>query len=617
MSRSIAFLGQIVICFISAKLGRILQSWTKEYLFDQKTRANYLFRLLYGVPITSKRNFQLRLSRPEENFERLKADILNLMLKVLFFFTIPLVVFSWSRYFTSGFQPVMLVHATLFIVLSWTFAFRNKYQTSTKSHVLVSIFLVIGLAGVTARSLVIYAFPCSIMAVTLASLLLDRKKALFYLAIEGAVITIMLLAIRHELNLMQSIFEILAYGIFQYFLIEVLSKIQLAHYDANRLLSSSLEAKTKFLAMMSHELRTPLNGILLATDELKSIDMSKEGSEIVDVIDHSTKNFNNILNDILDYSKMEKNKLSLYNQPFELKGFLEQISKTYRKLAESKSLKFNASFEFSEGLSVETDAMRLEQVLRNLLGNAIKFTNEGEIHFSATIENELLKVTIKDSGIGIHPDKLEKIFKEFEQEETATASKYGGTGLGLAIVKRLMNLLEGEIKIDSVKGTGTRFELFFTFPMFFNTKKTDNISEHLNLGLIPKDLSVLIVEDNQLNSTLLKKLLLKWGIQNISVCKNGAEAIETLKTSSLDLVLMDVNMPVMGGVEATRKIRAGEAGEKNLGVQIIGLSANSFDEDIQKAMESGMNQYTSKPINKKELFEIIIDKNQKKILKSS
>ncbi|GAA0879818.1 hypothetical protein GCM10009119_27870 [Algoriphagus jejuensis] len=361
-------------------------------------------------------------------------------------------------------------------------------------------------------------------------------------------------------------------------------------------------AKSDFLANMSHEIRTPMNGLLGIIDLLESTNLNRIQKQYVDIIKNSGNSLLSIIRDILDYSKIEAGKIEIHPVPFKPVDELKDQLKILSGLMGKKNIKLDLSYSEFEYTVVEGDKGKINQVLLNLIGNAIKFTPD---HGTVKLKMELnpvdeffyfLSFSVADTGIGIPPEHLAHLTDPFYQVESSNTRTYQGTGLGLAIAKRIIELMGGQLEIESEVGKGS----VFSFSVIVKQVAQDVISQVVD-ELTWKDiremgtefpLRILLAEDNNLNLQLMTLMFEQLGFQ-FEVAHNGEEAIEKVKNNEFDVVLMDVQMPLKNGLEATREIRQ-LSGKDNL--VIIGLSANVFEEDQKKALESGMNEYLTKPI---------------------
>ncbi|MFA6138143.1 MAG: nitrate- and nitrite sensing domain-containing protein [Sulfurimonas sp.] len=371
--------------------------------------------------------------------------------------------------------------------------------------------------------------------------------------------------------------------------------------EANQKAVQSVKAKAEFLANMSHEIRTPLNALLGFVDLLKDESRGRKSLKYVEIISSSSKSLLKIIEDILDFSKIESGKLNIDKIDFNTKAEFEVI--TYLFSAKCSQNNINLSLVCDENMPqiINTDPLRVKQVISNLLSNAIKFSKEGKnIIVDISYRDNLLNVSVKDEGKGIASDKLSHIFESFSQEDSSTTREFGGTGLGLSISSELVKLLGGELKVKSEVGVGSEF--YFSIPITIGKKllKTDERFKDITFA----DKKVLLVEDNKANQMfmkiILKKLTLKFDIAN-----DGLEALEAFKINKYDAILMDENMPNLNGIEATKQIRFLEKEQNLKHTPIIALTANALKGDREKFLEAGMDEYLTKPIDKKRLTEIL------------
>lgn len=364
------------------------------------------------------------------------------------------------------------------------------------------------------------------------------------------------------------------------------------------------QAKTSFLTNMSHEIRTPLNGILGFIDLLLETKTDETQKYYLELIKGSGDSLSKLLNDILDLTKVERGKLTLERIHFKLNSFLDTI-RPFKFLAEEKGLGFHIHFDENLPAYVVGDPSRLNQIIRNLLANALKFTDSGEISISFYREDQtgadfVLVGKVVDSGLGIPREKQKVIFDSFIQADSSTTRKYGGTGLGLTITSHLTELMEGNIEVESPpasegmdKGTAFTFRVKLEIGDEQSVSNQDFPAEKLKFT---KPYRILVVDDNDINLTLAKKVLENLG-GNVTVARNGAEAVQQVENGQFDFVLMDIQMPIMDGYEATRKLR-----ERKHFLPIIALSANAFSEQIDKCLAVGMDAHIRKPFTKKDIF---------------
>jgi len=373
----------------------------------------------------------------------------------------------------------------------------------------------------------------------------------------------------------------------------------------------SAKAKAIFLANMSHEIRTPLNGIIGFSKILEETELSDYQKELTEIIVNSGENLLNIVNDILDYSKIESGQFSFENIKFSLNKTVNSIVKFQQFFAEKKNLEL--TFEIEENLPdlLTGDPYRLNQVITNLLTNAIKFTEKGIINLSVkSIEKEDKKIKllfkVSDTGIGISAEGKEKLFKDFSQTDKSTTRKYGGTGLGLAISNKLVSFMGGEIGVESEVGKGSVF--WFNLPFSYSLQSIEIEIDKPDTSEInlPKDIKILYAEDNILNQRITTAMLQKLEL-NCDIANDGQEALEKFKSNTYEIILMDMQMPVMDGVESTKEIRKFEKSQNSVHpVYIIAITANTDFRDKQICIDAGMNDFLIKPFKESDIRDKIL-----------
>jgi signal transduction histidine kinase/ActR/RegA family two-component response regulator len=364
------------------------------------------------------------------------------------------------------------------------------------------------------------------------------------------------------------------------------------------------DAKAQFLANMSHEIRTPLNAIMGVTDLIKNTKLNDEQTKYVDIFKSSSQHLLQLINDILDLSKIDANKISLENRPLNLQKVISNLETIFDHSIREKGLDFEIHIDPTVNIHKNADETRINQILFNLVGNAIKFTKKGSIKIMvSSIQQENLGntlISIIDTGIGIPKDKLEHIFDEFSQADASTTREYGGTGLGLAISKKLANLMGGDLKVESVEGSGSKFHILLNLEDM-QQAEIECEEKVVNYQDYKDSANILIVDDNSVNRMIIKAYLKETNF-SIEMAKDGEEAYNKLKDGHFDIVFMDIQMPKMNGLEVTQKYRQENKDSETI---IYALSAFSGDEEAQKAIDAGCNGYISKPISKDNFTKVL------------
>lgn len=378
----------------------------------------------------------------------------------------------------------------------------------------------------------------------------------------------------------------------------------------NETANNTAKFKTQFLANMSHEIRSPLNGVIGMLNILKTSPLNSDQSEYIEIAEHSANHLLGIVNMILDHSKMEAGKIKLEQHPTHLKNELSKLIRLFEYRIKDKNIALHFNFDERIESNILCDNLRLQQVLINLLDNAIKFTTVGDVklevsHIEEHDNIQKINFRVMDSGIGIDVNKTEQLLLAFEQADLTTTRKYGGTGLGLTISNQLISLMGGsKLNIIALKEGGSSF----SFDIPFKINKTSLVVENTaNTSISSNKNSVnkaLIVEDNLINQKVLRKLLDKINIP-ADIANNGIEAVALFEKNDYDIIFMDLHMPEMDGFEATKKIHS-LAKYKAKNIPIIAVTASAFDEDKIKAIANGMDDFVSKPIVLKNLEETIV-----------
>ncbi|MCF8233996.1 MAG: response regulator [Bacteroidales bacterium] len=372
--------------------------------------------------------------------------------------------------------------------------------------------------------------------------------------------------------------------------------------------------KSLFLATMSHEIRTPMNGIIGVTDMLKHTPLTEEQEDLVNIIYVSGNNLLTIINDILDFSKIEAGQLELESVRFNLRTIINEIIRLLDIKANEQQDELHADLDKHVPTFVIGDPLRLKQIIINLVNNAIKFTKKGKVTLKAEQISEedkkiKLKFSVIDTGIGISEEGRKRLFKSFSQLSESTQRKFGGTGLGLAISKNLTQLMEGEIGVKSQEGKGSTFWFTAVFDKVDNRgEKEDQRSsaKKKQKSTDERKLKILLVEDNKINQKVALASLKPFG-HDIKVAENGEEAIEKYKNGTFDVILMDIQMPVMDGYSATREIRKIEKTENRPHCKIVALTANARKEDQDESFKAGMDDFISKPFKRQDIERLFVD----------
>ena len=393
------------------------------------------------------------------------------------------------------------------------------------------------------------------------------------------------------------------------------NKALLSAYESARQAS---RAKSDFLANMSHDIRTPMNAIMgMSTIARRNIHDPEKLEDCLNKIDASSKHLLSLINSVLDMSKIESGKVVFVEEVFQLDQMIEDIKRIVQPQAEKKDIQFTGEYETLQGVMVKSDPLRIRQVLLNIVGNAIKFTPEkGKVHCSGFKVLSIydgystFEFTCEDNGIGMYQEFVDKIFQPYERSKNVTSNEIEGSGLGMFISKNIVEMMNGEIYVESKKGEGTKFTVIFHLKEISEQpekEKTEQNEETQIAFDAMKGKRILLVEDNDMNREIAQEFLTEEGIL-VENAVNGKEAVEKMEQSSLyyyDLILMDIQMPVMNGYEASAAIRRMD--REDSGLPIIAMTANAFSDDIRQAKEAGMNEHIAKPIDVSVMFSVLSD----------
>lgn len=381
-------------------------------------------------------------------------------------------------------------------------------------------------------------------------------------------------------------------------------ELELELIESKKTAEQASFAKSEFLANMSHEIRTPMNGIIGMVQLISGTKLTEKQASYLSAIDKSSEILLGLINNILDLSKIEAGCMDIENVNFNIVEACTDITEILSVSAKSKgnALKFTCGEEVHP--FVIGDDGRIKQVLFNIIGNSIKFTESGKINLSLSYINENYVIKVSDTGIGIKSDRIDSIFNKFEQEDSSTNRKFGGTGLGLSITSKIVELLNGRIIVSSVVGKGTTFEIHLPLPMSKRRVARPAGLESFN-SISVEGKHILLVEDNFINSTVVKALLNKNKLK-VTHAGNGQEAVDAITEIPFDLVLMDCQMPVMDGYAATKYIRNEIKDKRIQEIPIVALTASAIKGDREKCFEIGMNDYLTKPIKEDDLMKCIV-----------
>ena len=372
--------------------------------------------------------------------------------------------------------------------------------------------------------------------------------------------------------------------------------------EAERKAQAGERAKAVFLAAISHELRTPLNGVMGASELLQESTLDREQAQLVKIANDSSKVLLDLINNVLDLTKLEAEQVTLNMQPFNIRDITQSVISPYVLLGEKKGITFRSSFTERVPTQLLGDATHIRQIILNLCGNSLKFTDHGEVQVTLDYFEGTLNLIVEDTGSGISDELLPTLFTPFGQSEGSTEDSFTSTGIGLTIVSQLVNLMQGKVKIESELTVGTRVEVSLPLATVEEKPQQGEVSDSdpKEAGEIP--LNVLVADDNEVNRLVVSKILQRLR-HNVIQVEDGLQALKAAEQGDIDVVLMDIQMPVMDGLEATAAIRALDGPENE--VPIIALTAHAMASDRTRLLDAGMDEYLAKPVRKEAIQQTI------------
>lgn len=574
-------------------------------------------------------NWSLNKLLKDETDSFLKAKYKILFIIFILSFVKGIVAVVTAAYFGQNFQ---MYRGLLFVVVYlWLFKSFLSKTLSLKviAHILIlgSLVLIYTNLFVTANSVNVVTLQFVFTLILSSFYILNLQSGLFYssLAIIPILVSLLigqkfstnsglgsLASPGYELIVLVNFVTIvyIPYLFYQAFINTIQEKEELNFklQDAVKTANEAVKVKSNFLSTMSHELRTPLNTVIGTTDLLLSDTYEPHQAENLKDLKFSANTLLHIINDILDYNKLESSKLTLEAIKVDLAKLLQTVCSGLQKQATEKHI--NLKLEIEEEINnydFDTDPTRIAQIVYNLIGNAVKFTSVGEVLVKLTIEKKdtnkiTLRFNIKDTGIGINAEKQAAVFEPFSQGSSSITRNFGGTGLGLSIVKRLLSLFDSKINLVSNVHQGSTFYFDIDFKYYPKAEKiTKRESLHVLVHKDLSDLRILVAEDNLMNRVLIKKVFAKWKNEP-SFAENGQEAIDITSTTKFDVILMDLHMPLVDGYEAAKAIKSAENG-LNRETDILAFTASISNEILAEVTASGMVDYIYKPFDPAEMYE--------------
>lgn len=566
------------------------------YFFGYKNRSSVffaLFCLTFAYRAIGADNYALQILYPQMSWW------LSLRLEYLFLFISPIFFgLSTNEMFPLRYKRINPLY--LFAAICGAFTLFTLFAPTTWYTILVEPFLII-----------LILFIVRVGWVYLRAYQQDLDGANFAMYSSGVVLVTFAYNILIYLGFAKEIELISFLGYLFFFLFQSIILFLLFTNDLKRAKEAAENAsrtKSNFLSMMSHEIRTPMNAVIGLTNYMLEDKPKKEHQEILGTLRFSAQNLLVIINDILDFSKIEADKITFDPQAVNLKGLATNLERFFQPIAREKGLQLVLEYDEQIPPFVVCDPARTSQVLTNLMGNALKFTHESEVRVAfqlVSVDQQGARISfrVSDTGIGISEENQKYIFESFTQVNNTSDRKYGGTGLGLSITKRLLAMQGVELKLESTLGQGSVFYFEQTFVLSAPSQAEQHIKA-LPAGDL-KGLSILLVEDNEVNVLVASKFILKWGAR-LQVAKNGEEALQILRTEQFSVILMDLQMPLMDGYEATRRIRS-----MGIRTPVIALTASALMQEQRRIFQAGMDSFVTKPFEPEVLFQKIMEMSLK------
>lgn len=551
----------------------------------------------------------------QEIIHESNVKIVKTMIKLLFFAITPLFILSMLRILQQGWIPVMYLHLFLFSCAA-IFYFRSAHiSINLQKKFMILCFVLIGAGTMVNTQSIIYGSSFFLISY-LFTILFYSTKEVITLALFILLSQFIFVNFTRERILIQDYLFLTALPVLGIFAVYIINHMRSTLLQAIEQLNlAKLEAqkatliKSQLLAVMSHEIRTPLNGIILGSDLINQSSLKENERENIEIIRNCSETLQGIINDILDFSKIDAGKVVLERKPVDLRKVLSKTLELFKYKNDVIETEIFIKDDFPA--YVITDSVKIRQIVLNLLSNAFKFTKEGKIALSLDFKKKSedsaqVIFSVSDTGIGIAEKNKHLLFQDFQQIDSSITREFGGTGLGLWITKKLVTLLSGTIDVQSEVGKGTTFTC--TFEMKIDLEQPVQIEsengDQKTLNVSNKEkLNALVVEDNAINQFLLQETLKLWGIGSVHIAANGIEAVEKCENNRYDIIFMDIQMPGMDGIEATKRIRASTSCNNN--TRIIATTANADETNTQKCIDAGVNDFISKPISRKLLKDII------------